>query len=95
MAVDVRIQCINKTERSNPHERIRAIGGVNPDGTRWKLTEAQAILGIKQDRWSFYVQTDQYRVTVIIAMSQFGNEYLRTVSDGVQPDNLLALPECP
>ena len=95
MATDVRIQCINKTERYNPHERIRAIGGVNPDGTRWKLTEDQAILGIKQDRWSFYVQSGSYRVNVIIAISQFGTEYLRTVADGVQPDNLLVLPECP
>jgi hypothetical protein len=95
VAVDVRVQCINKTERYNPHERIRAIGGVNPDGTRWKLTEDQAILGIKQDRWSFYVQTGGYRANVIIATSQYGTEYLRTAADGVQPDNLLALPECP
>jgi hypothetical protein len=95
MPVEVRVQCINKTARYDPHQRIRAIGGVNPDGTRWKLTEDQAILGIKQGRWSFYVHVGSYRVKLEIASSQWGTEYLRTVSDGVQPDNLLSLPECP
>jgi hypothetical protein len=95
VAVNVRVQCINKTPRYNPHERIRAIGGLNPDGTRWKLTEDQAILGIKQDRWSFFVQVGEYRVNVVIAVSSQGTEYLKTVEDGVHPDNLLSLPECP
>lgn len=95
MATWVRVQCISKTARYDPHQRIRAIGGVNPDGSRWKLTEDQAILGIKQNRWSFYVQVGAYLVDVVIAVSQYGTEYLKTASDGVQPDNLLSLPECP
>lgn len=35
MAVAVTVQCINKTARYDSHERIRAIGGVNPNGARW------------------------------------------------------------
>jgi hypothetical protein len=27
-------------------------------------------------------------------VSRFGNKYLKTTSDGDQPNNLLALPEC-
>jgi Protein of unknown function (DUF3892) len=95
MPVEVRVQCINKTARYDPHQRIRAIGGVNPDGTRWKLTEDQAILGIKQGRWSFYVRVGNDRANLDVAISQWGTEYLRTVPDGVRPDNLLSLPECP
>ena len=34
-------------------------------------------------------------VDVIIAKSQFGHEYLKTVADGELPNNLLNLPECP
>ena len=41
------IKCVNKTDRYNPHERIRAIGGQNPDGTLWKLTQEEAIQGIE------------------------------------------------
>ncbi len=44
----VRITCINKTDRYNPHERIRYVGGVNPDGSRWKLSQEQAIEAIEQ-----------------------------------------------
>jgi hypothetical protein len=32
---------------------------------------------------------------VIIAVSPFGNRYLKTEADGEHPNNLLALPECP
>lgn len=33
-------------------------------------------------------------IDVIIA-TRVGHEYLKTRADGEQPDNLLALPECP
>ncbi|WP_293875992.1 MULTISPECIES: DUF3892 domain-containing protein [unclassified Sphingomonas] len=34
-------------------------------------------------------------VQVIVARSVSGNKYLKTQSDGEQPNNLLSLPECP
>ena len=96
MAYLVRITCINKKPRFEPHERIQHIGGVNPDGTRWRITEDQAIQGIEDGRWNFYVERPiGDRVAVIIARSPFGNKYLKTVADGEQPNNLLSLPECP
>jgi hypothetical protein len=96
MADYVRIQCINKTDRPNPHERIRAIGGVNGDGSRWKLNEDEAIAGIKSQRWQFYVERPAgHRINVVVARSAAGREYLKTEADGETPNNLLALPECP
>ncbi len=96
MADWVRIQCVNKTDRTNPHERIRNVGGVNSDSTRWKLSEADAIQGIDQGKWLFYVERPAgHRVNVIIAVSPYGNRYLKTEADGEHPNNLLALPECP
>jgi len=96
MADLVRIDCVNKSDRPNPHERIRNVGGINPDGSRWKLSETQAIQGIRQGKWSFYVERPPgHRVRVVIATSPWGNEYLKTEADGEHPNNLLALPECP
>ena len=33
-------------------------------------------------------------VDVIVAISRFGNKYLKTEADGEQPNNLLSLYEC-
>lgn len=91
----IRVQCINKTDRPNPHERIRALGGVNPDGGRWKLSQPEVIQWIESGRGSFYVERPPgYRVDVIVAIHN-GNKYVKTRNDGQQPDNLLSLPECP
>lgn len=91
----IRISCINKTNRSDPHQRIQAIGGVNNDESRWKLTEEQAIAEIESGTYSSYVeQPSGHRVDVIVA-TRLGRKYLKTTADGEQPDNLLALRECP
>ncbi len=93
MASAHRVQCINKTHRTNPHERISHIGGID-GGTRWKLTQPDAIDGIESGKWSFYVMEGGRTVDVIVATHN-GHKYLKTENDGVHPDNLLSLPECP
>jgi hypothetical protein len=95
MASAHEVKCINKSNRYNPHERILCIGGFNPDGSRWKLNEPDAIKGIEEGTWTFYVTQQGRTVNVIIARSAYGHKYLKTVADGVLPDNLLSLPECP
>ena len=95
MAQSVQIQCINKTPRLNPHERIQSVGGIGADGNRWKLTLEGAIAGIEQGKWQFYVSVQGVSVWVVIAVSAYGHKYLKTQNDGDQPNNLLSLPECP
>lgn len=95
MTQEVEIKCINKTDRTDPHERISHVGGVNPDGTRWKLSEDAAITGIEKGTYKFWTQGGGKSVWVVIANSAAGRKYLKTESDGIHPNNLLALPECP
>ena len=95
MAARNQILCVNKSDRSNPHERITHVGGKNVDGTRWRISQESAIQGIESGKWAFYVGSGGRTVDVIVAKSQYGYKYLKTVPDGVQPDNLLNLAECP
>jgi hypothetical protein len=95
MTINVEVKCINKTDRQSVHERIKNIGGVNHDGTRWKLSETEAIAGIKRGEWKFYVTKGGNTVWVVIVKTATGHEYLKTQADGEIPNNLLSLPECP
>ncbi len=95
MATSHEIKCINKSDRQNIHERILNIGGINFDGTRWKITEKRAIDGIEDGTWTFYVSHGTNKVNVVIAKSSVGYKYLKTEADNTTSNNLLFLPECP
>lgn len=92
---NVQISCINKTQRQSAHERISHVGGLNPDGSRWKLPLDRAIQGTLEGKWKFYVSVNGKSVWVIVAKSAHGYPYLKTENDGEQPNNLLSLVECP
>lgn len=94
MATDVQIMCINKTPRYDPHDRIENVGGVH-DGQRWKVSQPDAVKAVEAGTYRFYVQAGGRSVWIIVAVSANGNKYLKTENDGLQPDNLLSLPECP
>jgi len=92
MAENVQIQCIDKTDRYSPDERISHVGGVH-NGKRWKLTLDQAIAGIRSGTWRFYTSVNGISVWVDVAYHN-GNPYLKTVPDGMTLDNLLSLEKC-
>jgi hypothetical protein len=95
MTINVQIQCINKTNRQSRHERIGHVGGINVDGTRWKLTEDEAIAGMGNGTWKFWTAGDGQSTWVQAVRHPTGRVYLKTEADTTTRDNLLSLPECP
>lgn len=89
------VKCVNKRDRPNPHERITHIGGYA--NSQWKITQEDAIRMIERGEWKFYVAlaSTNRSVWIEVAVSRFGNKYLRTVGDDDTRNNLLSLPECP
>jgi hypothetical protein len=89
------IYCIERSDSFNHHRRIRGIGGINPDGSRWKISEETAIAGIESGQWRFYVSRAGHEIDIVVATSKYGSKYIKTADDGgLHPDGLLALPEC-
>jgi hypothetical protein len=87
------ISSIARSDLLNHDRRILRIGGVNPDGAHWQIPEAAAVAAIEAGRWSFYFRTARGDQPVIVAVSKYGNKYLKGSADALQPDSLLALPE--
>ena len=94
MAENIEIKCIKKTIRIDSHERIHGVGGVNPNGTNWYLPLDNAIAGIESGKWKFFTSVAGRSVWVVIAVHN-GHKYLKTEADGIHPNNLLALRNCP
>ena len=88
------IHCVKRSDRLNHDRRIRSLGGVNPDGAHWAITEQAAIAGIEAGRWEFYVSRAGEELDIVVATSKYGNKYIKAAGDGLHPDILLSLPEC-
>lgn len=82
------ITCIRKGDRYNPFERITHVGG-----NGWRKTQEDVIRDIRFNRQPYHVTKRGIRVEVI-AVQREGRWYLKTENDGVDPNNLLELPEC-
>jgi hypothetical protein len=78
----------------NHDRRLSFVGGVNLDGAHWRISEAEAVAAIEEGRWQFFVATAGRQQPVVVAVSKYGQKYLKAVGDGLQPESLLALPEC-
>ncbi len=91
------VDCIVKDDRLNPYERIQYLGGPNAGGGRWKLSQDDVIKAIENNTYgSFFVQSaDGRRVNLVVAVSRYGNKYVKTEADSQEPNNLLSLPSCP
>jgi len=90
------VDCIVKDDRFNPYERIQYLGGPNSGGGRWKLSQQQVIAAIEANTYGpFWVASPGGRqVKLVIAVSPYGNKYVKTEADGLEPNNLLSLRSC-
>ena len=82
---------VNRAYSRDPLERIEAIGGVNSDRTRWKLSQSAAIAAIEAGTDEFFVNATGCEVKLIV-LNHGGQKYLKTEHEGKGPDSLLALP---
>jgi hypothetical protein len=84
MAQYLHIRCVVRTDGTSAHERVHSVGGVKPDGGRWKLTQDKAISYILDGTYVFYIEKPGgQRLDVIVATSAYGS-YLKTEADMIE-----------
>lgn len=84
------VTTVNRAYSSDPFERIEAIGGVNSDHTRWKLSQVAAIAAIEAGTHEFFVKRGAEIIPVVV-MSHGGQKYLKSAREKTHPDDLLNL----
>jgi Protein of unknown function (DUF3892) len=91
------VVCIEKHPyHTDPHTRIQLIGTNTSGSATWSSktwTIPEAIRAIRSGDM-FYSADHRGDLARVIVASHNGLEYIKTEADGIQPDNLLAKPEC-
>lgn len=82
----------HKPDNSDKDRRMQGVGG--PGGEGWYRTVDQIIALIDNGNKFWTVDSAGNSVWIMTA-SRNGRQYIKTESDGKEPNNLLALPECP
>jgi len=95
--MSVRIRCINKSSgyHENPNEAIERYGWVNESTNESGIETRQAMVDwVKKGNQAYVTDSQGNRVSCEVRESSRGIEFLQTVSDGRETNNLLELPEC-
>ncbi|MER8755151.1 DUF3892 domain-containing protein [Mesorhizobium sp. M0976] len=89
MADTFQVTC-HKPDNADADRRLQGVGG--PSG--WYRTVDQMIILIDgKDR--FWTVDQKGNSVWLMVSSRNGRRYIKTESDGLEPNNLLALPHCP
>ena len=88
------ITCATKLgDNYDPYERITHLGGHSDNGNI-SISSERMIKLIESENYSYYVDVNARKVKIIVA-ERLGKKYLKTEADGYEPNNLLALGDCP
>lgn len=88
------VTCATKLgDNYDPYERITHLGGHSSNGNFFRSSE-EMIKKIESEKYSYYVDKDGKKVKIIVS-TRNGRKYLKTEADGFEPNNLLALGDCP
>jgi hypothetical protein len=93
----VLITCITKVNGNHydRHEAIQFFGWINEQTRTTGRSSQQELITFLENRGVAYTRDVLGRVAyLVVRVSPYGHKYVKTVADGRDSDNLLALPEC-
>lgn len=94
MAILLQVNWVDQCDQPEPHRRIRHIGGIS-NQLEWKHSQAQAIEGIEQGEFVYYVEKDGRVGRLMVGQTAEGWKYLTLRPEGGPPQLLLEMPKFP
>jgi hypothetical protein len=91
MASQFQVNC-HKPDNTDPDRRIQGLGGKG--SSQWYRT-IDHLISLIEGGDKFWTVDPQGNSVWIIIATRNGRKYLKTTADGIEPNNLLALPVCP
>ncbi|BDI06332.1 MULTISPECIES: DUF3892 domain-containing protein [Burkholderiales] len=93
--VPMQVTCIR---RWGPQNTIQQLGGLNPDGSSWRMSSDQMVQMIESGRFRFFVRAVvagiERDVRLVVDTSPRGRKFPRTDMDDTAANNLEQLPTC-
>ncbi len=83
----------HKPDNADKDRRLQGLGGKAAGG--WYRDIDTLIQAIENNENRFWTVDQNNKSVWIEVHKRSGRKYLKTESDGVEPNNLLALPVCP
>lgn len=92
----VQIICINKDggDHDDPNEGITRLGWINESTKERGASTRAGMVKFVKGGGKAYVKDSTTMAYLVVRVSRAGNEYVKTVADGRETNNLLQLPEC-
>jgi hypothetical protein len=94
MAIVLKVKWVDRSDRPEPHQRIRLIGGDSRE-LRWQHTQSQAIESIERGQFAYYVEKDARALVLQVALTAEGRKHLTIPAEDGHPQLLLDLPGRP
>ncbi|MER8976614.1 DUF3892 domain-containing protein [Mesorhizobium sp. M0136] len=93
MAGTFRVNC-HKPDNADKDRRLQGLGG--PAAGGWYRDIDTMINNVENENEQYWtVAPTGESVWIVVRQRSNGRKYLKTEPDGVEPNNLLALPHCP
>lgn len=83
----------HKPDNADRDRRLQGLGGPSAGG--WYRDIDFLIQGIESGAYDLWTVAPTGQSVWVIVDARNGRKYLKTEADGVEPNNLLALPHCP
>ena len=82
----------HKPDNTDPDRRLQGLGGSADGG--WYRDIDFLIAGIEAGNYDLWTVAPDGKSVWVIVANRNARKYLKTETDGIEPNNLLALPHC-